>query len=414
MTLYRYKAVSSTGGDGVVHAGEIAAESPAALRASLRRIGLQVIDARPVRRDVGDAGRGALTPLREAWARHLRTRRVADKAEVFDSLATMLEAGLPLAEAMGAMSGPGSVSARHTMLVAVRERIRAGDTLDAAMGAQSSWFDASEVAMVRAARATGDLSPVLRSLSERHERAGSLSSRIVAVLIYPAAVLGVGIGVVVFMSVRTLPELTSVLTDAGVQAPALTRAIIAVGAGLRAWGLPLLGAIVLAVVFSLLARPLLNRVGVRVPPWVRAMTPRFIRSAKLACALAGLAELTRTGVPLVDALRIAAPTVGGSLGVALAAAARDIERGRTLADSLGDPHWFSTECRRLIAIGETAGELPITLERLAARSHRSATRTIDRLAALIEPAVILVLAAMVGIVVMGAVLPLVRLQEVIG
>ena len=91
-----------------------------------------------------------------------------------------------------------------------------------------------------------------------------------------------------------------------------------------------------------------------------------------------------------------------------------IERGGTFAGSLGDPAWFDDECRRLIAIGESAGELPEILARLAERTHRSAARAVDRLASLLEPAVILLLATLIGFVVMGAVLPILRLQEIIG
>ncbi|MFG0259461.1 MAG: type II secretion system F family protein, partial [Phycisphaerales bacterium JB041] len=105
---------------------------------------------------------------------------------------------------------------------------------------------------------------------------------------------------------------------------------------------------------------------------------------------------------------------GSSLRRELLAAAASIERGATLADSLTDHFWFDAECRRLISIGEDAGELSEVLQRLADRTHRAATRAVDRLASMLEPAVILILAALIGVVVMGAVLPIIKLQEIIG
>ncbi|MBK7406249.1 MAG: type II secretion system F family protein [Phycisphaerales bacterium] len=425
MRVYRYRAIPMGGGRAGRVDGELAAESPAALRASLRRIGLQVIDARPARRiafDRGGLGRW-LAPLVASLRRHARMRRVGPKAELYDSLATMLEAGLPVVDAVTTLAGSGGGgggrkgSALRTMLVEVREELRDGAALDEAMERHSWWFEPAEVAMARAARASGELPGVLRALAERHERSGALSAKIVGALTYPAVVCCVGVGVVVFLSIKTLPDLVGILRDAGIEPPRLTIAIIAVGRGIVRYGLvgvPLAGA---AGAGAVAAGARLRRSGWRVPGLLRRLVPGFARRALLARAWTNLAELVRTGVPLVESLKITAPTVSGWLGGSLASglerAAGELERGASFADSLADPAWFDDECRGLIAIGESAGELPEILGRLAARTHRSATRAIDRLASLLEPAVILTLATLIGFVVMGAVLPILRLQRIV-
>ena len=420
MTVYRYKAVALDGGSGPLVAGELAAESPAALRASLRRIGLQVIEARPARRAVLSRASmfRAIAPLTRPIAaslqRHANVRRVASKAELYDSLATMLEAGLPVADAVGTLTGSRSGSSLRSMLIELRERLYDGAALDECMEKHPWWFEPAEVAMVRAARASGELPSVLRALGERYERFGALSAKIVGALAYPGVVFCVGVGVVVFLSVKTLPDLVAILRDAGIDPPGLTMAIMALGRGLLEHGL--LGVIALAVlaIGALATIAHLRRRG-----WqARVPIPAFARRAILARAWSGLAELVRTGVPLVDSLRIIAPTVagfvGGPLARALEHAAAEIERGSAFADALADPAWFDGECRRLIGIAESAGELPEILGRLADRTHRAAARAIDRLASLLEPAVILLLAALIGVVVMGAVLPILELQEIIG
>jgi type II secretory pathway component PulF len=416
VTVYRYRAIPLNGAPAAPVAGELAAESPAALRASLRRIGLQVIEARPARRALLTPAivSRVLAPLAASLQRHFRARRVGPKAELYDSLATMLEAGLPVVEAVTTLATSRSRSSLRTMLVELREVLRDGAALDECMEKHPWWFEPAEVAMVRAARASGELPSVLRSLAERHERSGALSAKIVGALTYPSVVFCVGVGVVVFLSVKTLPDLVGILRDAGIDPPALTLAIMALGRGLLEYGF--LGAIALALlsIGSLVGLAQLRRRGWR----VRVPIPGFARRAILARAWSGLAELVRTGVPLVESLRITAPTVAGPLGAPLAGAlehaATEIERGSAFADALSDPAWFDDECRRLIAIGESAGELPGILNRLAAHTHRSASRAIDRLASLLEPAVILLLAALIGVVVMGAVLPILKLQEIIG
>jgi type II secretory pathway component PulF len=236
-------------------------------------------------------------------------------------------------------------------------------------------------------------------------------------LTYPAIVSCVGVGVVMFLSTKTLPDLVGILRDAGVEPPGLTLGLMTVGRALWQHGVTVLvlGAAIAFIGGGVFVK---LRPGHQLPRWTRRLVPACARRALLARAWSGLAELLRTGVPLIEAMRITAPTVGGLIGSSLAAglrgAADAIERGSAVVDALADDIWFDDECRRLVSIGESAGELPDILSRLAERSHRSAVRSIDRLASVLEPAVILLLAVIIGFVVMGAVLPILRLQEIIG
>ena len=104
---------------------------------------------------------------------------------------------------------------------------------------------------------------------------------------------------------------------------------------------------------------------------------------------------------------------GNTRGGRFGPAADRVERGEDIAAALDDDHWFDSQFRRLLQIGQSVGDLDVLLERIGHRSARQATRLIDRLTTLLEPCVILTLAALVGVVVMAAVLPLVRLQEVL-
>ena len=150
------------------------------------------------------------------------------------------------------------------------------------------------------------------------------------------------------------------------------------------------------------------------PLWLRRWSPHVLRKLAVARLSIQLAELLRTGVPMVDALRVVAPTTPGvTLRRRLLEAADRVERGEDIAAALDDEHWFDGEFQRLLQIGQTSGELDTLLDRLGHRYARQANRMIDRLATLLEPAVILTLAVLVGLVVMAAILPLLRLQEVV-
>lgn len=444
MTIWRYRAVPLTGGAPNADAplggqrGELAGESAAEVRASLRRIGLQVVELKPVRKGArrvgtervgGESGAGRWWELgvdwvTGGWRSHLRQRRRAQKAELQDSLATMLEAGMPLVECVGALAASRDRRqvglrgrAAGLMLVELRESLRSGSSLADAMRAHPAWFDVAEIAMVESGQLGGELPMVLRSLADRHERSGELGSRLAQAMTYPAVITVVGLGVVVFLSTRTLPKLVGILSDAKVPTPRLTEAVMGFGRVIAMWWpLMVLGAAVcilgVATGLSLVAAR-----KVQLPKRLRRCVPTVLRRLAIARMTIGLADLVRTGVPLVDAVRAVAPTIGGvtALGLRrrLLEAACRVERGESLSDALDDPIWFDEELRRMLQVAERSGELDTMLRRLGERTQRQTKRLIDRMAALLEPAVILLLAAMVGTVVMAAVLPLIRMQEVI-
>ncbi len=419
--------------------GEMAASSSGEVRQSLRRVGLQAIDIRPTRRRLNlsmpSFGTLSLQPLRdllsavsESHNKYLRKRRRGLRAELYDSLATMLESGLPLAGSLGALtSGESMRSPQHHLLIELRSAVAEGTTLATAMRGQAGWFDAVEIAMVEAALHAGTLSTTLRNLAEREERADQLTQRLIGALMYPAIVMLAAIGVTVFLSTQTLPDLTSILVEAEVAIPALTVGVMAVGQTLASFGLLLALLCMLIVLFAL---ALFRRVSVRHSRLQRMstrVTPQVWKSMIVGIFATHLAELVRAGIPVVDAFRILAPTMPRTLRLYVDRAADRVEHGEHLADVFsaestesssdggggGGEAYFKPEFRRLIETAQVSGDLAPLLERIGERYQRQAKRRIDRMATLLEPIAIITLALLVGTVVMAAVLPLIRLQEVI-
>ena len=411
MSVWRYKAVTAS---GLSRRGELTADTAISARASLRRIGLTVLDIRPVTSERVRVPTAISTSVFGV----LRGRRRDTKAEVLDALATLLSSGVPLAEGLTTLSGARSKrSALRRMLLQVEDAVRSGAPLADTFESQPGWFDAAEVAVVRAGQARGELAHALRSLADRHTRTGELAGKLASALAYPAIVAVAGIAVVVFLSLGPLPRLVGILEQAGVEPPTLTAMIIGIGEALARWW-----AIVLAITISglLLFAWSVRAISASERGWpniIRRLVPQAIRGMALARLANELQSMTRLGVPLTEALRATAQTFHGpvatSLRVNLEHAATRVEAGERLSQALDDPHWFAGDLRRLIEAGETAGELPDLLERLANRLERKATRLTDRLAGLIEPAAIIMLAAMIGVVVLSAVLPLLRLREVL-
>ena len=412
MSVWRYSAVALAGANqGAVRSGEVSGESAAAARAALREIGLQVLVLRPLAAESG--GRRS---TRGWWLAHLRTRRRLLRAHLYDGLATLLESGLPLLEALDTTikSFPRRRSPLRQALVQVRESVRSGELFGQSLLPHASWFDPSEIAMVEAGQHAGDLAGVLRTLSERLERSGELRSRLAAALTYPAIVALTGIAVLVFISTQTLPELVDILRDSGLAIPALTQNVMGLGQALAEYWWVLALSALLSFGAFLGVRSWAHRYRLQWPVWLRRLAPSLGRRLAIAQLSSRLSELLRAGVPLVESLRVVAPTMrGDTLRRSVIAVAARVEHGEELSAAMDDPLYFDAEFRRLLELAQASGDLDILLEKLGRRYERAAQRQIAQLASMLEPLVILALAIAIGLVVMAAVLPLARLQDIL-
>jgi len=427
VSLFRYRAVALADGGAVapvgVLKGELSGESAADVRARLRAGGLQVLDLDPVRPRVTLPRLGIASAITATIDRHLRSRRHALKEEACDSLATLIESGVPLVEALDTLTRGDAARqpALRRVLALTADQVRAGTSLAAALGEHRGWFDPVEVALIDAAEHGGDLAPTLTTLAARQAKRSEVGQKIASALLYPAIVGLVGIGVWLFLSTKTLPELVRILESARVEVPLLTAMVMASGRFVvehaAVIGLSVIGGF---VGMSLLLPRVGKAIGTTAHRRVQRTTQRrrfaigVLRRLRLARATGALAELLRGGVPLVEALKAVAPTTGGgALRASIERSAAAIEQGRRWSETQDDERLYPAEFTRLVEMGESSGDLAPLLARLADRMERSAERQITRLASLLEPAAILLLATLIGIVVAAAVLPLTRLQGVV-
>jgi len=401
--------------------GQVSASSPAEARAAIRRMGLMPISIRPLRKPThaSPEGESLSATFRGRWNEHLRGRRAFERAELFDGLATLLESAVPLAQAIQTLQGDQALrrSSIKSALQSLSSAVSDGSSLSHAMVQLPGWFASTDTAAVAASEHSGSLPATLRGLAEREERARDLAGQLAGALTYPFVVALAGIGVCVFLSVRTLPQLASILEGASIDTPGLTRFVMTIGQFIASWWW-LLGIALLAVLASVLIGPLLaQRAGLALPSRLQTILARCSSDTRRRLVVSRvslvLSDLLASGVPVVDALRACALTVRQrTMRCALVEAAKRIEAGDEPSHSLPAQR-FGAEFVRLVEVGEATGELDALLHRLGVRYERSCRRRIDRLARLLEPAVILALAALVGVLVMAAILPLVRLQEVL-
>ncbi|MCA9304927.1 MAG: type II secretion system F family protein [Phycisphaerales bacterium] len=403
MSVFRYTASESA--TGRVTRGELAADSAAQVRAALRRMGLAPLRVHELRRKQNSDA----PALKTAIARVVRNRRRSRLVEFYENLAALIESGTPLAESIDLLSGTqkGSAATLSTVCRTLSEDIRGGRSLAGTMAGHGDWFGPIDLALVRSAEESGQLPRILADLAEHHGRSDELRGRLAGALAYPALLLVFGVGVVVFLTTKTLPQLAGVLSDGGVELPRATAMLLTIGGAIaRYW--PWLAAVLIGLVpvfIYALRRPALARMRLRVPLLGPAMMRTQVGSASLL-----IARLLDCGLPLTEALALAAPTIpNAALRDAFASLGEELKRGGSISAHLKSSSLFEPVFLRVLEVGEARGDLSQALQRIGARYRSSAARLINRLAAALEPAAIVVLAVMIGFVVYAAIIPMTRL-----
>lgn len=411
MTRYRYMARAATTGER--HSGELTAESPAAARSLLREASLVALDLKAVQTRSTRSTRTS-DSIFDSW---LRSRRATIKTELLESLATLVESGISIRHALE-IAGRGRVARPVKGLVSrLADDLGEGESFHEACAKHGGWFDGLEIAAIRVAQQSGELSAAMRRLAERQARGSELRNKLIAALTYPVIIGVVTLLVVAFLSTKTLPPIVEMLRSSGVEVPGLTRVLVAIGQTISSPAL-LIGLLIPAAALAAIAITVKSRsAGVVAPAWYVRSLPAVCQRLPVATLSRDLADLIASGVPLAGAVEILEPTLRGPgtsrLRHSLARARAAMAEGASLESAFDDEAWFDAEFRRLLAVGQESGELPAMLRRLADRYESRSRRAIDRLAGLLEPAAILLMSAVVGTVVLAAVLPLIRMQELI-
>jgi type II secretory pathway component PulF len=404
MPNFAYKALDSAGKSS---AGSLAAANrPAALQ-SLSQQGLIPVEVQE---------QSSSAPAATAPQARPGGRISAAVAETFlRELANLLAGGVSLSRALRILSREASTPAAKLQWTAIHDEVVGGRPLAEAM---SQWptFTKVQVAMVRAGETGGFLEVVLGQIADFRARERDLKSRVKGALIYPAVLATMSVAVVIFLLLYFIPRFAPIFSQFGAALPALTRGIIAASHGLLQYGLFVL---VAAAVIAMLAHRGLNSEGGRrmmekfvlKVPAVGIVLSRFalVRFCRMLGTLLG------SGVPLVTALKVARESLGNqTLSDAVAHSIDEVQRGTSLARSLANcPQLFSASIIEIIAVAEESGRLEQELLRLANANESELDRRLRTLVTLLEPLLLFIMAAIVGTVVIGMLLPVFTLQDYI-
>ncbi|MGZ5035548.1 MAG: type II secretion system inner membrane protein GspF [Usitatibacter sp.] len=403
MPGFRYQAYSV---EGKLHKGVLEADSARQARATLRDQGLT-----PYRVEViaaNDAAAGS------------RFRRVAisstELTQLTRGLSSLLEAGLTVEQAFNALIEQAENERTRQVLAALRGEVIAGNTVAKALASFPDIFSELFRTLVAAGESSGQLPRVLSKLSDYLEERQQLRARLSLALIYPAIVTCVALAVVGALLVYVLPQVVQVFQHAHQQLPILTRALIAFSEFLRAtWGLwlVLLVAAIVALRYSL--RRAATRAALHRFVWRKPAIGRVLRHLDAARLAATLSILVGSRVPILQALDAGTGVMSlEPMRDALAAAARGVREGMPLARALSATQAFPPVMVHLIASGETSGRLDEALERAARQQQNDIATRLAAFTALFEPAMILLMGAVVLTIVLAILLPIFQLNQLVG
>src|SRR5213083_2035141 len=374
MPVFAYRALT---GGGRARGGVIGAESARAAWQELRARGVYPTDLREQAAGTGWAG---------------RRLGAEELAAATRQLATLVGAGVPVAEALAAVAEQSEHPALVRGLTVAEARLREGEPLADALAASPRVFPPLFRDLVRAGEASGALATVLARLADHTEASAALRARLRAALTSPAVMSAATVAVLAFLLAWVVPQLTQLFAETGTRLPLATRLLIGATAGVgRTWWLVLAAG---AGAAWALAR------------WAATPAGRArCDAALLGAPLAG---------PIVLKAAVARSATGNRrLADAVAGAREAVRRGEPLAPALAATGVFPPLVLHLAAVGERAGSLGPMLERAAAAYEREVETAVSAATALVEPLLVLVMGGVVLALVAAVLLPLLDLNGLV-
>ncbi len=347
-----------------------------------------------------------------------RGRRISakDLALFTRQLSTMLRAGVPLMQCFDIVARGHSNPSMARLLNDIRSDVETGTSLNQAFRKYPLYFDALFCNLVAAGEQAGILETLLDRLATYQEKSIALKGKIKKALFYPATIILVAILVTSVIMIFVIPAFKNVFTSFGADLPAPTLMVIAMSDFfVKYWYVILIGgtgsiyflyqswrrspAVQLALDRMLLKPPVIG------PLMMKATVARWTRT---------LATTFSAGVPLVEALDSVGPASGNAVyKEATRQIQSEVNIGTSLAQSMQNSSVFPPMAVQMTAIGEESGSLDTMLSKVADYYEREVDETVDALASLIEPLIMVVLGGIIGSIVVAIYLPIFKLGQVV-
>jgi type IV pilus assembly protein PilC len=387
---------------GVVHKGEIEAESREMAIVTLRRQHVVVTDIKSKPKDLTLPGFG---------------RQVSEKDLVLFTrqFSTMIDAGLPLVQCLDILGKQTENKSFSKTIVEIKKEVEGGSTFAEALRKYPKIFNDLYVNLVQAGEIGGVLDTTFARLAGYIEKARSLKGKVKSAMVYPAAIVFVAVSVISFLMIFVIPVFAQMFQDFGGVLPWPTQFVIGLSNFVKSYiflAIPVL--IIVAFGFKQCYRTetgkrLIHRTLLRVP-----IFGPLLQKAAIARFSRTLSTLLGSGVPIIDSLDITARTAGNKvLEDAVLASIGSIKEGQTLATPLAKHRVFPPMVVQMVEIGDVTGEVDSMLSKIADFYEEEVDRAVEALTALLEPMMMVFLGTVLGFIIVAMYLPIFKMASLI-
>ncbi|MEH6909442.1 MAG: type II secretion system inner membrane protein GspF [Oceanicoccus sp.] len=341
--------------------------------------------------------------------------KVAELAVITRQLATLIQSAMPLEEALTAISQQTDSNKLRGIVLNVRSKVMEGHSLAHSMADYPKAFPKLFRATVAAGEHSGHLELVLNRLAEYTENAYESRQKTKLALLYPVILFVLSVAIVSGLMAFVVPDVVEVFIGQGQELPVLTRGLIGLSDFIVNYGLLLL---ILMVIATFIGRYALKNNAIKLR-WhgllLRLpMIGRFSRGSNTARYASTLSILTSSGVPLVDAMTIAAEVVENSvLQQAVHLATQQVREGGSLHQALEQDGYFPPIMIHMIASGEASGELDTMLQRISDSQQKELDNLVSTLIGVFEPVMLVFMGGAVLIIVVAILQPIFDLNQII-
>ena len=400
---FRCRLVSST---GQIVEGVYAAENEARLRHELEEKGLFVLSLQP-------KGAIAGVSIRLPQRQHINTREFL----IFNQeLATLLRAGMPLVQSLDLLRQRVEAPVFRRVLDDVHERVRSGTALSDAFAAQGDLFPRVYTASLLAGERSGNLDAVLRRYVEYTKIIATVKRKTVSALVYPVILITLALVLVGIIVLKVVPAFSDFYTSFGADLPIVTRVIVQISAFIREQFLLVL-IVIIAVAVAATAwlqqsgqRARFDRAILKVP-MLGQIASKFATSQMART----LATLLGGGLPLVNALDIAAKSIGNQfMASQLDIVGSRVREGASFAASLEERGVFPDVAVKMAEVGESTGALQDMLNTVADFYDEEISTNMERFVTLVEPVLLVVMGIVIAGLLLALYMPLFQLSSVLG
>jgi general secretion pathway protein F len=401
MPRFNYTAVSA---NGKKVKGAITAESPYAARKQLR-----VRNVHPT--SIAEVGSGSerKAALFSIFARGGKGRII----DFTKQLATLLNSGIKLTEALSVLTLQTSDVRFKNAITDIRDRLISGESFADALNDYSDYFDVIYVSMVRVGEVTGSLGQSLSTISKFMEKRQRVESKVTTAMIYPMVLILFCITAIIVLTTFVIPKIAEQIARTGQKLPLVTRALMGVSFILTSWWLFVVIAAVFGIVWGL-KRFLKTQRGAYLRDKLLLSLPLvgpLIKQRVVSRFASTLSTLLGSGLAMAESLRVVAEVTGNSLMRSAVQQARErILAGADIATPLRDSGVIDPAIAHMVAVGEKSGELEKMLKDISENLEASTDLVIERLSAAVEPLIIIIMAAIIGLIAYATILPILEVS----